>query len=86
MQRLREAAEKAKCELSSSTQTEIILPNIFVESIGAKHIYIKLSRSKFEELIDNLIKRTIEPFKQTIQHVENYKRYGLFLFFPANFK
>lgn len=61
LQRLREAAEKAKIELSSSTQTEINLPYITATSSGPKHLVRQLSRSKFEQLIADLVKRTIEP-------------------------
>ncbi|KAL7073466.1 hypothetical protein ACQ4LE_007586 [Meloidogyne hapla] len=64
MQRLREAAEKAKCKLSNSTQTEIILPNII---LGTKHINIKLSRSKFEELTADLFQKTAELCKKSMK-------------------
>ncbi|NNL16692.1 MAG: molecular chaperone DnaK, partial [Flavobacteriaceae bacterium] len=61
LQRLKEASEKAKIELSSSTQTEINLPYITATSSGPKHLVRTLSRAKFEQLIDDLVKRTIEP-------------------------
>ncbi len=61
LQRLKEASEKAKIELSSSTQTEINLPYITATSSGPKHLVRTLSRAKFEQLVDDLIKRTIEP-------------------------
>ena len=61
LQRLKEAAEKAKIELSSSAQTEINLPYITATASGPKHLVRTLTRSKFEQLIDDLIKRTIEP-------------------------
>ena len=61
LQRLREAAEKAKIELSSTSQTEINLPYITATSSGPKHLVRQLSRSKFEQLIADLVKRTIEP-------------------------
>ena len=61
LQRLREAAEKAKIELSSSTQTEINLPYVTATASGPKHLVRSLSRSKFEQLITDLVKRTIEP-------------------------
>ncbi len=61
LQRLKEAAEKAKIELSSSTQTEINLPYITATASGPKHLVRSLTRAKFEQLIDDLIKRTIEP-------------------------
>jgi molecular chaperone DnaK len=61
LQRLKEAAEKAKIELSASTQTEINLPYITATASGPKHLVKTLSRAKFEQLIDDLIKRTIKP-------------------------
>ncbi|XLS27604.1 molecular chaperone DnaK [Flavobacteriaceae bacterium M23B6Z8] len=61
LQRLKEAAEKAKIELSSSSQTEINLPYITATASGPKHLVRSLSRSKFEQLIDDLVKRTIAP-------------------------
>jgi len=63
LQRLKEAAEKAKIELSSSTETEINLPYITATASGPKHLVKKLTRSKFEQLTDDLIKRAIEPVK-----------------------
>ena len=63
MQRLKEAAEKAKIELSSTTQTEINLPYITADASGPKHLTLKLSRAKLEALVEDLIKRTIEPCK-----------------------
>jgi molecular chaperone DnaK len=70
MQRVREAAEKAKCELSSTSQTDINLPYITVDSSGPKHMNIKLSRAKFEQLTAELIKRTIEPCKKAMHDAE----------------
>lgn len=67
LQRLKEAAEKAKIELSSSIETEINLPYITITPSGPKHLLKKLSRSKFEQLADSLIKRTIEPCKSALQ-------------------
>ncbi|KOM25226.1 hypothetical protein LR48_Vigan62s000300 [Vigna angularis] len=61
LQRLREAAEKAKIELSSTSQTEINLPFITVDAFGVKHLNITLTRSKFEALVNNLIERTKAP-------------------------
>ena len=61
LQRLREAAEKAKIELSSSSQTEINLPYVTATATGPKHLVRTLSRAKFEQLISDLVKRTIEP-------------------------
>eukprot|EP01133_Synstelium_polycarpum_P012986 gene12986-15273_t len=63
MQRLREAAEKAKCELSSTVNTEISLPYISAGASGPLHFNMKLTRSKFEQLVGDLIKRTVEPCK-----------------------
>jgi molecular chaperone DnaK len=60
-QRLKEAAEKAKIELSSSTQTEVNLPYVTADQTGPKHLHIKLSRAKLESLVEDLIQRTIEP-------------------------
>jgi molecular chaperone DnaK len=67
LQRLKEAAEKAKIELSSATQTEINLPFITADATGPKHLTLKLSRSKLESLVDDLIARTIEPCKQAMK-------------------
>jgi molecular chaperone DnaK len=67
LQRLKEAAEKAKIELSSSTQTEINLPFITADASGPKHLTLKLSRSKFETLVDDLIQKTVEPCKQALK-------------------
>jgi len=61
LQRLREAAEKAKIELSSTSQTDISLPFISADASGAKHLNITLTRSKFESLVDKLIERTRSP-------------------------
>lgn len=67
LQRLKEAAEKAKTELSSSTQTEVNLPFITADASGPKHLAIKLSRSKLESLVEDLIKRTLEPMKAALK-------------------
>ena len=67
LQRLKEAAEKAKIELSSSTQTEINLPYITATASGPKHLVRTLSRSKFEQLIDDLVKRTIAPCEKALK-------------------
>ncbi|MHA7844478.1 MAG: molecular chaperone DnaK [Winogradskyella sp.] len=67
LQRLKEAAEKAKIELSSSAQTEINLPYVTATASGPKHLVRTLSRSKFEQLIDDLIKRTIEPCETALK-------------------
>ena len=66
LQRLKEAAEKAKVELSSSTQTEINLPYVTATASGPKHLVRSLSRSKFEQLSDSLIKRSITPCKKAL--------------------
>lgn len=67
LQRLKEAAEKAKIELSSSQQTEVNLPFITADASGPKHLNIKLSRSKLESIVDDLIQRTIEPCKSALK-------------------
>ena len=67
LQRLKEAAEKAKCELSSTTQTDINLPFITADQSGPKHLNVSLSRSKFEQLVDDLIERTREPMKKALE-------------------
>jgi molecular chaperone DnaK len=67
LQRLKEAAEKAKIELSTSAQTEVNLPFITADSSGPKHLNIKLSRSKFESLVSDLVERSIEPCKQALK-------------------
>ncbi len=63
IQRLKEAAEKAKIELSSTTQTEVNLPYVTADASGPKHLNMKLSRAKLETLVDELLQRTIEPCK-----------------------
>jgi molecular chaperone DnaK len=70
LQRLKEAAEKAKIELSSSSQTEINLPYITATASGPKHLVRTLSKAKFEQLIDDLVKRTIEPCKTALQNAD----------------
>jgi len=67
LQRLKEAAEKAKIELSNSTQTDINLPYVTADATGPKHLNIKLTRAKLEALVDELIQRTIEPCKIAIK-------------------
>ncbi|HZH25774.1 MAG TPA: molecular chaperone DnaK [Azospirillaceae bacterium] len=67
LQRLKEAAEKAKIELSSSMQTEVNLPFITADQSGPKHLNIKLTRAKLEALVDDLIQRTIEPCKAALR-------------------
>ncbi|MCB5197103.1 molecular chaperone DnaK [Deefgea salmonis] len=63
LQRLKEAAEKAKIELSSAAQTEINLPYVTMDATGPKHLVLKITRAKFESLVDDLIARSIEPCK-----------------------
>ncbi|MFG1301626.1 molecular chaperone DnaK [Xanthobacter sp. V3C-3] len=67
LQRLKEAAEKAKIELSSATQTEINLPFITADASGPKHLTMKLTRAKFEALVDDLIQRTVEPCRLALK-------------------
>ena len=67
LQRLKEAAEKAKIELSSSQQTEVNLPYITADASGPKHLAVKITRAKFEALVEDLIKRTIEPCKMALK-------------------
>ena len=66
IQRLRESAEKAKIELSSAQQTDVNLPYITADSTGPKHLNIKVTRAKFESLVENLVKRTLEPCKKAL--------------------
>jgi len=67
LQRLKEAAEKAKIELSSATQTEINLPYITADAAGPKHLTLKLTRAKFEALVDDLIQKTVEPCRKALK-------------------
>lgn len=67
LQRLKEAGEKAKVELSSSTQTDINLPYVTADASGPKHLNIKLTRAKLEALVDDLVERTLEPLKIAIK-------------------
>ena len=67
LQRLKEAAEKAKIELSSSSQTEINLPYITADSAGPKHLVIKLTRAKLESLVEDLVERTLEPVRTALK-------------------
>jgi molecular chaperone DnaK len=70
LQRLKEAAEKAKIELSSSTQTEVNLPFITADASGPKHLVMKLTRAKLEALVDDLIQRTVEPCKKALKDAD----------------
>ena len=67
LQRLKEAAEKAKIELSSAQQTEVNLPYITADATGPKHLVVKLSRNKLESLVEDLVKRSLEPLKTALQ-------------------
>ena len=67
LQRLKDAAEKAKIELSSTTQTEVNLPYITADASGPKHLNVKITRAKFESLVEELIKRSIEPCKVALK-------------------
>ena len=67
LQRLKEAAEKAKIELSSTAETEINLPYITADATGPKHLNVKLTRAKLEQLVDDLISRTIKPCENALQ-------------------
>jgi molecular chaperone DnaK len=70
LQRLKEAAEKAKIELSSSQQTEVNLPYITADASGPKHLVVKLSRSKLESLVEDLISRSLEPVKVALKDAD----------------
>jgi len=67
LQRLKEAAEKAKIELSSSQQTEVNLPYITADATGPKHLVVKLTRAKLESLVEELVKKSMDPVKQAIK-------------------
>jgi molecular chaperone DnaK len=67
LQRLKDAAEKAKIELSSAQQTDINLPYITADASGPKHLALKITRAKFEQLVDDLVQRTIEPCKKALK-------------------
>ncbi len=67
LQRLKEAAEKAKCELSTTMQTNINLPFITADSSGPRHLDLTLSRAKLEQLVDDLVQRTVQPCRQAMQ-------------------
>jgi molecular chaperone DnaK len=67
LQRLKEAAEKAKCELSTTLETEISLPFVTADASGPKHLSLKLTRSKLEQLVDDLLQRTMGPVRQALK-------------------
>jgi len=73
LQRVREAAEKAKVELSSSAQTDINLPYLTMDAGGPKHMNLKLSRSKFEQIVGDLIKKTVDPCHKAMKDAETSK-------------
>jgi len=66
LQRLKEAAEKAKCELSTTTETEINLPFVTADASGPKHLQLKINRAKFEQLVEDLLDKTLEPCRQAL--------------------
>ncbi len=66
LQRLKEASEKAKCELSAAIETEINLPFVTADQAGPKHLLMKLTRAKFEQLVEDLLQRTVEPCRRAI--------------------
>ena len=70
LQRVKEASEKAKIELSSTTQTDISLPFITADASGPKHLNIKLTRAKYESLVEDLIAKTIEPCKVALKDAD----------------
>jgi len=70
MQRLKEAAEKAKCELSSAQQTDVNLPYITADASGPKHMNVKVTRAKLESLVEDMVKATLEPLKQALKDAD----------------
>jgi len=70
MQRLKEAAEKAKCELSSAQQTDVNLPYITADASGPKHLNIKVTRAKLESLVEDMVKATLEPLKMALKDAD----------------
>jgi len=70
MQRLKEAAEKAKCELSSAQQTDVNLPYITADGSGPKHMNIKVTRAKLESLVEDMVKATLEPLKMALKDAD----------------
>merc|ERR1712080_485571 len=70
LQRVREAAEKAKVELSSSAQTDVNLPYLTMDATGPKHMNLKLTRAKFEQIVGDLIKKTVEPCLKAMKDAE----------------
>ncbi|RHW75564.1 molecular chaperone DnaK [Colwellia sp. RSH04] len=70
MQRLKEGAEKAKCELSSAQSTDVNLPYITADASGPKHLNIKISRAKLESLVEDMVKATLEPLKQALKDAD----------------
>jgi molecular chaperone DnaK len=76
MQRLKEAAEKAKIELSSSQQTDVNLPYITADASGPKHLNVKLTRAKLESLVEDLVQKTIEPCRIALKDAGTSHRRG----------
>merc|ERR1712142_1373419 len=74
LQRVREAAEKAKCELSSALQTDINLHYLTMDASGPKHMNLKLSRSKFEGIVESIVKRTVEPCNKAMKDADCSKK------------
>ena len=74
MQRIKESAEKAKCELSSATETDINLPFITADKTGPKHLNLKMTRAKLESLVEDLINKTLEPCKTALKDAENHTK------------
>jgi len=70
MQRLKEAAEKAKIELSSSQQTEVNLPYVTADATGPKHLLVKLSRAKLESIVEDLVERSLEPVRMALKDAD----------------
>ena len=70
VQRIKEAAENAKIELSSSTQTDINLPYLTMDATGPKHLNLKMTRAQFESIVDKLLQRTVEPCNKAIKDSE----------------
>ena len=70
LQRLKEAAEKAKIELSSSEQTEVNLPYITADSSGPKHFVHKITRAKLESLVEDLVEKSLAPVKQPLKNAD----------------
>ena len=77
LQRVREAAEKAKVELSSALQTDLYLPYLTMDTTGPKHMNIKLTRSKFESIVGDLIRKCVDPCHKAMKDAEVRKKFNL---------